>query len=92
MVTPVDAGVKLTKGTDNSGYIDEKHYQSVVGSLLYLLMRTRPDITFAVSCALFKANLSTSDSSQKDSEVSKKIYTSWVGVQKKWIQNNRWVF
>lgn len=51
VVTPADAGVKLTKGIDNSEYVDEKHHQSVVRSLLYLSMRTHPDIAFAVSCA-----------------------------------------
>ena len=51
LATPVDPGLKLTKGTEDSEYVDETHYQSVVGSLLYLSMRTRPDITFAVSLA-----------------------------------------
>ena len=49
--TPVEVGLKLTKGTEDSEYVDKTHYQSAIGSLLYLLMRTRPDITFAVSLA-----------------------------------------
>ena len=51
LYTPVDVGSKLTKGTEDSEYIDKTHYQSMVGSLLYLSMRARPDITFAVRLA-----------------------------------------
>ena len=54
LTTPVDIGVKLTQGRDDSEYIDESHYQSIVGSLLYLSMKTCPDIAFSVSrAALF---------------------------------------
>ena len=51
LTTPVDVGTKLQKGTEDSEYVDEKHYQSAVGNLLYLSMRTCPDITFAVTLA-----------------------------------------
>ena len=42
VATSADAGLKLTKGTEHSEYVKEKHYQSMVGSLLYLSMRTCP--------------------------------------------------
>ena len=51
LTTPVDVGSKLTKGTEDSEYIDKTHYQSMVGGLLYLSMRTCPNITFALSLA-----------------------------------------
>ena len=47
--TPIDASTKLVKATDNDTDIDQKLFQSAVGSLLYLSFATRPDITFAVN-------------------------------------------
>ena len=61
LATPVDPGLKLTKGTEYSEYVDETHYQSVVGSLLYLSMRTRPDITFGVNLAAHFCSKPTSE-------------------------------
>ena len=60
VATPAEAGQKLTKGTKDSEYVDKVLYQSAVGSLLYLSMRTRPDITFTVSrVARFCSNPTT---------------------------------
>lgn len=46
--TPTDPGTKLAKATDDEQSIDQPLFQSAVQSLLYLSMRTRPDITYSV--------------------------------------------
>ena len=48
------------KGTEDNEYVDKTHYQSAVGSLLYLSMRTHPDITFAVSLSAHFCSKTTS--------------------------------
>lgn len=47
--TPVDISTKLTQATDEDNCIDQQKYQSAIGSLMYLSVSTRPDISFAVS-------------------------------------------
>jgi len=47
--TPADANVKLVKNDGVSGPVDRVLYQSIVGSLLYAAIATRPDIAQAVS-------------------------------------------
>ncbi len=47
--TPADQNVKLVKDDGVSKKLEDKaHYQSMVGSLLYAAMSTRPDIAHAV--------------------------------------------
>ena len=55
--TPIDPSTKLVKTTEDIDIVDQRLYQSVVGSLLYLSTGTRPDITYALSnVAKFCAN------------------------------------
>jgi hypothetical protein len=46
--TPADMSVKLKKDDGISNRVDPIHYQSMVGSLLYAAIATRPDIAYAV--------------------------------------------
>ncbi|KAM3869082.1 uncharacterized protein ACN63O_006460 [Diretmus argenteus] len=57
VATPADANVKLKKGDGVSKPVNQSTYQSMVGSLLYAAMATRPDIAQAVSAvSKFNAN------------------------------------
>jgi hypothetical protein len=58
--TPMDLNIRLF--TDkNEKPVNQKEYQSIVGSLMYLMIGTRPDIAFAVSkLSQFLINPSTS--------------------------------
>ncbi len=49
--SPANPGVKLTSSGDGDYVCDEKIYRVLIGSLLFLSTRTRPDIAYAVGCA-----------------------------------------
>ena len=50
--TPMEAGLRLgqndTKGSDSAEGIDKVVYQAAIGSLMYGMLGTRPDISYAV--------------------------------------------
>src|SRR5579871_2843375 len=46
--TPLETGIKLTKSEDQESF-DPLKYQSAIGSLMYAIVGTRPDITSAVA-------------------------------------------
>ena len=57
--TPLPAGAEehLIKYDGQASTSDIKHYQSLIGSLMYLQIGTRPDISFAVArLAQYAAN------------------------------------
>ena len=57
VATPADPNVKLRKSDGVSNPVNPSTYQSMVGSLLYAAMATRPDIAQAVSAvSKFNAN------------------------------------
>ena len=47
--TPVDPSLKLTKADEEFTLVNQELYQSAVGKFLYLSIRTRPDIAFALN-------------------------------------------
>lgn len=46
--TPMSTGVTLTASTEAEG-VSTKEYQAVIGSIMYLMLGTRPDIAFTIS-------------------------------------------
>ena len=46
--TPADPNIKLTKPSEEKS-INDKPYQQAIGSLMYLMLATRPDITAALT-------------------------------------------
>ena len=47
--TPVDPGSHLLKATEDEEALEQQLYQSLVGSLMYLSVCTRPDLAYAVN-------------------------------------------
>ena len=47
--TPVASGQQLIQAKDDEKSVDQTRYQSLIGSLMYLSICTRPDITYSVS-------------------------------------------
>ncbi|TFY52466.1 hypothetical protein EVJ58_g10003 [Rhodofomes roseus] len=55
--TPLPAGAVLQKNTDTASEIFRTRYQSIIGSIMYAMLGTRPDISFAVTrLAKFSSN------------------------------------
>ena len=61
VTTPADPNVKLVKNDGVSKRVDSVNYQSIVGSLLYAAVATRPDIAQSVS-AVSKFNAEPTES------------------------------
>jgi hypothetical protein len=57
VTTPAELGIRLDKSQSTADPSVVQDYQRQIGSLMYLMTKTRPDIAFAVSCcARFMSN------------------------------------
>lgn len=55
--TPYESGVKLRSSTTQASQEEIKDYQRQIGALLYLSLKTRPDIAFSVAkCSRYMSN------------------------------------
>lgn len=81
--TPADLNVKLQKEDGFSRPVDVTSYQSIVGSLLYAAIATRPDIAQAVGVvSKFCANpTQTHLTATKRSQISESNCISWIELQ-----------
>jgi len=46
--TPFSSGARLTKATAMETLIYQKEYQSMIGSLMYAMLATRPDLAQSI--------------------------------------------
>jgi hypothetical protein len=57
--SPTVQGIRLEKNTEQASERDIKQYQREIGSLMYLMTATRPDLAFPIgNCARFMSNSS----------------------------------
>ena len=47
--TPMEPGLRLLPSAETDDLVDQGEYQSLIGSLMYFVVGTRPDIAFAVA-------------------------------------------
>jgi hypothetical protein len=62
--TPLSSSARLTKATATEVLADQREYQSMVGSLMYAMLATRPDLTQTIQ--------QISQFSQKPTRIHKK--------------------
>jgi len=82
--TPLPAGYYATKNTESVDVELRSHFQMVIGSLLYLMLGTRPNIAFAVT------HLSCHAANPSQDHLNKALYicryligmstASWAGL------------
>jgi hypothetical protein len=48
-IRPIDRGTTLARSNPEDVLNDIKTYQSIIGSIMYLVTGTRPDLTFTIS-------------------------------------------
>ena len=58
--TPMDPGSRLTSISESQNPADETLYRSILGSMMYLMLCTRPDLAFAIGrLSMYSSNPST---------------------------------
>ena len=74
--TPIATGSKLLKTTEEDEKVDQKRYQSMVGSQMYAMICTRPDIAYAVQ----QVSQFSSNPSNTHLQAAKRVLRYLVGT------------
>ena len=77
--TPIATGTRIIKATDDDKLIDSKHFQSIVGSLMWAMLCTRPDIAYTIQ----QLSQVTSKPSEAHLQAAKRALRYFQGTQGK---------
>ena len=81
--TPVNPDVKLVSSESPDEVCDQQMYQAVIGNLLYLYTKTRPDIAYELCCSvLYQSHERTLDCCEEDFAIPEGHKQPWSALSR----------